>query len=47
MYMPGLSAEMFEDEDLWRQYPYMHGVKKSEIGDEEGANVTGKMLVSI
>lgn len=40
MYMPGFSAELFEDEDLWYQYPYMHGVKTSEIGDEEGADLT-------
>ncbi len=37
---PGLSVNMLRNEDIWAQYPYMYGVKKSEIGDEEGAEVT-------
>lgn len=36
---PGLSVEMLEDNDMWAQYPYMSMVPKSEIGDEEGANL--------
>jgi hypothetical protein len=39
-YAPGLPAHCLEDEALWMQYPYMYGVKKSEIGDEEGADLT-------
>ena len=37
---PGLSVNMLRNEDIWAQYPYMYGVKKSEIGDEEDAEVT-------
>lgn len=37
---PGLSVDMLEDNDMWSQYPYMSGVKKIEIGDEEGADLT-------
>jgi hypothetical protein len=37
---PGLSVEMLEDNDMWAQYPYMSRVPKSEIGDEEGADLT-------
>ncbi len=37
---PGLSVGMLENDDIWHQYPYMYNVKKSEIGDEEGAEVT-------
>lgn len=37
---PGLSLEMLEDSDMWAQYPYMSGVPKSAIGDEEGADLT-------
>ena len=37
---PGMSVEMLEDGDMWLQYPYMSGVPKSEIGDEEGADLT-------
>lgn len=39
-YAPGLPVYCLEDEDLWRQYPYMHGIKKSEIGDEDCADLT-------
>lgn len=37
---PGLSVEMLEDSDMWAQYPYMSGIPKSAIGDEEGADLT-------
>jgi hypothetical protein len=37
---PGLPVDMLENKDLWTQYPYLYGVSKSEIGDEENANVT-------
>lgn len=36
----GLSVEMLEDSDMWAQYPYMSGIPKSVIGDEEGADLT-------
>ena len=39
-YAPGLPAYLLENEDIWLQYPYMYGVKKSEIGDEECADLT-------
>jgi hypothetical protein len=39
-YAPGLAVYMLENQDIWVQYPYMHGVKKSEIGDEEGTHLT-------
>jgi len=38
----GLSVEMLEDSDMWAQYPYMSGIPKSAIGDEEGADLTGQ-----
>jgi len=31
---PGLDINDFKNETIWQQYPYMSGVKKSEIGDE-------------
>jgi hypothetical protein len=37
---PGLSVGMLENDDIWLQYPYMYNVPKSEIGDEEGTEVT-------
>jgi hypothetical protein len=37
---PGLSVSMLENDDIWVQYPYMYNIPKSEIGDEEGAEVT-------
>jgi len=37
---PGLSVGMLENDDIWIQYPYMYNIPKSEIGDEEGAEVT-------
>jgi hypothetical protein len=37
---PGLSVGMLENDDIWLQYPYMYNIPKSEIGDEEGAEVT-------
>jgi hypothetical protein len=37
---PSLSVDMLENDDIWLQYPYMYNVPKSEIGDEEGAEVT-------
>ena len=37
---PSLSVDMLENDDIWIQYPYMYNVPKSEIGDEEGAEVT-------
>lgn len=36
----GLNIEYLNNEDIWNMYPYMYGVKKSEIGDEEDAEVT-------
>lgn len=32
---PGLPIDMLRNEDIWSQYPYLYGVAKSEIGDEE------------
>lgn len=37
---PGLPLELLEDSDMWAQYPYMSGIPKSAIGDEEGADLT-------
>ena len=37
---PGLPVNMLKDKDMWMQYPYMFGVMKSEIGDEEGSDLT-------
>lgn len=37
---PGIPVYMLEDRDIWSQYPYMSGVPKSAIGDEEGADLT-------
>lgn len=37
---PEMSVDMLENSDIWRQYPYMFDVKKSEIGDDESVNVT-------
>ena len=39
-YATGLPVYVLENQDMWMQYPYMHGVKKTEIGDEEGADLT-------
>jgi hypothetical protein len=36
----GLAVCDLENADMWQKYPYLYGVKKSEIGDEEGAYVT-------
>jgi hypothetical protein len=36
----GLDVNILDDESIWRMYPYMYGVKKSEIGDESGADIT-------
>jgi hypothetical protein len=36
----GLAVCDLENADMWQKYPYMYGVKKTEIGDEEGAYVT-------
>ena len=36
----GLCIERLKNEEIWAQYPYMYNVPKSEIGDEEGAEVT-------
>lgn len=40
---PSLSVDMLENDDIWLQYPYMYNVPKSEIGDEEGAEVTEEL----
>ena len=40
LYAPGLDIASLKNEDMWRRLPYMNGVKKSMIGDEEGADVT-------
>lgn len=37
---PGLPVEFLEDKDMWARFPYMSGVPKSAIGDEEGADLT-------
>lgn len=37
---PGLPVDMLRDSDIWAQYPYMSGIPKSAIGDEEGADLT-------
>ena len=37
---PGSDINELENLTIWQQYPYMYGIKKTEIGDEEEANVT-------
>lgn len=37
---PGIPVDMLEDRYMWQQYPYMSGIPKSAIGDEEGADLT-------
>ncbi len=37
---PGLAVDILGNSDIWMQYPYMFGIRKSEIGDLEGAEVT-------
>ena len=32
---PGSSISMLEESDMWSQYPYLSGVKKYSLGDEE------------
>lgn len=32
---PGSSITMLEESDMWSQYPYLSGVKKYSLGDEE------------
>lgn len=36
-YMGGLDVNNLNSETIWRMYPYMFGVRKSQIGDEPGA----------
>jgi len=36
----GLPVYILANRDIWSKYPYMYGVNKSEIGDEEGAVAT-------
>jgi hypothetical protein len=36
---PGMALHVLGNQDIWMQYPYMYGIKKSEIGDIEGAVV--------
>jgi hypothetical protein len=31
---------MVDNDTIWQEYPYMYGIPKSEIGDEEGAEAT-------
>ena len=33
---PGSSITMLKERDMWSQYPYLSGVKKYSLGDEEG-----------
>ena len=37
---------MLEERDMWSQYPYLSGVKKYSIGDEEGADLTEQCVNS-
>lgn len=37
---PGIDVGQLENSTIWQQYPYMYGVKKSEIGDNPNARVT-------
>lgn len=37
---PGFSVDMLEDIYMWERYPYMSGIPKSKIGDEEDADLT-------
>lgn len=36
---PGLPNYMLDNREIWSQYPYLYGVDKSEIGDEENVVV--------
>ena len=37
---PGTSIDMVDNDTIWQEYPYMYGIPKSEIGDEEGVEST-------
>jgi hypothetical protein len=37
---PGTSINMVDNDTIWQEYPYMYGIPKSEIGDEEGVEAT-------
>jgi len=37
---PGLSIDLLKEKDLWRQYPYLCGIHKCWLGDEEAADLT-------
>ena len=37
---PGTSIDMVDNDTIWQEYPYMYGIPKSEIGDEEGVEAT-------
>ena len=36
----GLGIDYLQDPDMWKKYPYMYGVKKTDIGDEDGDDIT-------
>jgi hypothetical protein len=36
----GTSIDMVDNDTIWQEYPYMYGIPKSEIGDEEGVEAT-------
>lgn len=38
----GYPIDYLENKSLWHKYPYMYGVKKTEIGDKEEADVRDK-----
>lgn len=38
----GLSIDYMSDSAMWAQYPYMSGVSKAEIGDEEDVDLTDR-----
>jgi hypothetical protein len=40
VFFGGFDVNQMNNESIWRMYPYMCGVKKSEIGDEPDAEVT-------
>jgi hypothetical protein len=43
--VPGIPADMLTNNEMWERYPYMYGIKKSEIGDEEGAEIIDEELI--
>jgi hypothetical protein len=37
VFMGGLDVNDLSNQTIWNMYPYMSGIRKSEIGDEPGA----------